>query len=220
MKAQPRKPGSTSCAVMLVPIERRTSPRPEGGRSMNIGVLGAGRMTEALAPHWIAAGHDVLVAGRRPGKAADLAQRLGARSGTLRDAAQFGDVVLLAVLYVGIDATLDAAGPADGTLCGKVLIDCNNPVETEHFTLVSGVQPSLAQYLAARTGARVVKALHQVHSQAWQRRAAHDGRPLVVPIAGDDDARPSLPTWSATAAPSQWTPAAWTRPTTSRPWPR
>lgn len=156
---------------------------------MNIGVLGAGRMTEALAPHWIAAGHDVLVAGRTPGKAADLAQRLGARSGTLRDAAQFGDVVLLAVLYVGIDATLDAAGAADRTLCGKVLIDCNNPVETEHFTLVSDFQPSLAQYLAARTGARVVKALHQVHSQAWQRRAAYDGRPLVVPIAGDDDAK-------------------------------
>jgi len=44
-------------------------------------------------------------------------------------------VVLLAVLHGGIDATLRAAGAADGTLAGKPLLDCNNPVETERFTL-------------------------------------------------------------------------------------
>lgn len=156
---------------------------------MNIGVLGAGLMTEALTPHWIAAGHDVLIGGRTPGRAAKLAQRVGARSGTLREAAQFGDVVLLAVLYAGIDATLDAAGAADGTLRGKVVIDCNNPVETDRFTLVDDFQPSLAEYVAAASGARVVKALHQVNHDVWQQRATYDGQPLVVPIAGDDDAK-------------------------------
>jgi predicted dinucleotide-binding enzyme len=149
---------------------------------MKIAILGAGRMAEALAPHWIAAGHEVMIGGRTPSKTHDLAQRLGARAGTLREAAQFGEVVLLAVLYAGIDATLEEAGPA---LRGKVLIDCNNPVETDRFTLVA----SHAQHIAATTGARVVKGLHQVHFHVWQQRARYDDRPLVVPIAGDADAK-------------------------------
>jgi predicted dinucleotide-binding enzyme len=153
---------------------------------MKIAILGASRMAEALAPHWIAAGHEVMIGGRTPSKTHDLAQRLGARAGTLREAAQFGEVVLLAVLYAGIDATLEEAGPA---LRGKVLIDCNNPVETERFTLLTEPGTSLAEHIAAATGARVVKGLHQVHFHVWQQRARYDDRPLVVPIAGDADAK-------------------------------
>src|SRR3712207_2992971 len=102
---------------------------------MKIGVLGAGRMAEALVPHWLEAGHDVLIGGRTVPKATALAKRLGARGGGMREAAAFADVVVLAVLHRGIDATLQAAGAQDGTLAGKPLLDCNNPVETERFTL-------------------------------------------------------------------------------------
>jgi hypothetical protein len=154
---------------------------------MNIGVLGAGRMTEALVPHWIAAGHQVTIGGRTASKAQALAGRLGARTGTLREAAEFGDVVLLAVLYAGVEWTLRLAGAADGTLRDRVLIDCNNAVEVERFTLVSESGSSLAEQIAATTGARVVKALNQVHFSVWQQRASYDQRPLVVPIAGDEE---------------------------------
>src|SRR6188472_1559833 len=119
--------------------------RPEGGPEVKIGVLGAGHMAEALVPHWLEAGHDVLIGGRTVSNAVALAKRLGARGGSLREAAEFGDVVLLAVLHGGIDATLRAAGAPDGALAGKPLLDCNNPVETERFTLVSRTDSSLAQ---------------------------------------------------------------------------
>lgn len=93
---------------------------------MRIGILGAGVMADALGTRWAAAGHEVVVAGRTEAKARALAEKWGARSGTFREAAEFGDVVLVAVLYQGIDHTLAEVGDA---LRGKPVIDCTNPVE-------------------------------------------------------------------------------------------
>jgi predicted dinucleotide-binding enzyme len=156
---------------------------------MRIGILGAGAMAEALAPHWIAAGHEVMVGGRTQSRVDSLTDRLGAAAGTLRQAAEFGEGVVLAVLSAGIDGTLAAAGARDGTLAGKVLIDCNNAVETERFTLVLDGATSLAERLAAETGADVVKALNQVHSEVWSRGARYGGDRVVVPIAGSEHAK-------------------------------
>jgi predicted dinucleotide-binding enzyme len=89
-----------------------------------------------------------------------------------------------------MDWTLAEAGAGDGTLSGKVLIDCNNPVEIEHFTLVTEPGSSLAEQLAADTGARVVKALHLVHARVWLENARFNGQRLIVPIAGDESAKP------------------------------
>jgi predicted dinucleotide-binding enzyme len=155
---------------------------------MKIGFLGAGRMAEALVPPWVAAGHEVIVGGRTPEKTADLAARVGARSATLREASEEAQVLVLGVLYAGVAETLAAAGAADGVLRGKILVDVNNPVETEHFQLVDDFTPSLAEHLARVTGADVVKALNQVHRDVWSRRATYGGRPLVVPVATDSAA--------------------------------
>jgi predicted dinucleotide-binding enzyme len=151
---------------------------------MKIGVLGAGRMTEAIVPHWLAAGHEVMIGGRTTAKAEQLAARLGTGSGSLREAAEFGDVIFLSVLYQGVESTLRAAGDA---LAGKVLLDCTNPVESERFTLVTEPGTSIAETIAAASGARVVKALNQVERQVWMTGARYDGEPLVVPIAGEAD---------------------------------
>src|SRR5690348_2509291 len=105
--------------------------------SMKIGVLGAGRMTEGLVPHWLAAGHEVLIGGRTPAKARALAERLGARSGSLREAAEFGDAVFLAVLQAGVESTLRDAGAADGTLAGKVLLECTNAIERDRLMVTT-----------------------------------------------------------------------------------
>ncbi|WCB92232.1 Pyrroline-5-carboxylate reductase [Baekduia alba] len=150
---------------------------------MNIAFLGAGHMAEALAPAWLAAGHEVTIGGRTPSKAEDLAARVGARpAGSLAAAAAAADVVVLAVLYAGIEETVRAAGPLDG----KVLIDVNNPVEVERFTLVDfDGAPSLAAWLARATGAEVVKAMNLVQADVWRRRVTFAGAPLVVPVATD-----------------------------------
>jgi predicted dinucleotide-binding enzyme len=119
---------------------------------MKIGVLGCGEMTEAPAPHWLAVGHEVMIEGRKPGKARVLAERLGAFSGTLEEAAEFGEVVILAVLYPGVETTLREAGSSESTL-------------------TTGPGTSLAEQIAATTGARVVKVLNLLSSEVWQKSA-------------------------------------------------
>jgi 8-hydroxy-5-deazaflavin:NADPH oxidoreductase len=156
---------------------------------MKIGVLGAGRMAEGLVPRWLAAGHDVMIGGRTPAKARELAERLGAQPGTLRAAAEFGDVVFLAVLRAGVGSTLSEAGAGDGILTGKVLLECTNAIERDHLTVTTAPGASVSEEIAAATGARVVKAFNQVHYDVWRRSARYAGRPLVVPIAGEPDAK-------------------------------
>jgi hypothetical protein len=155
---------------------------------MKIGVLGAGMMTEALAGAWVRAGHDVLIGGRTPQKSAELATRIGARAGTLREAAEFGEVILLAVRREGLAETLEQAGAPKGTLTGKTVIDCGNAVNISDFSLVTWEGKSLAeqaQHLAP--GSHVVKAFNQAHARVWQMKPPSlNGRPLAVPYAGDD----------------------------------
>jgi predicted dinucleotide-binding enzyme len=156
---------------------------------MKIGVLGAGRMAEGLVPLWVAAGHEVLIGGRTETKARELAASVGARAATLREAAEFGDVLFLAVLRAGVESTLADAGAADGALRGKLLIECTNAIEREHFATTTAPGASVSDEIATTTGARVAKAFNQVHYDVWRRRARYAGQPLVVPVAGDADAK-------------------------------
>jgi predicted dinucleotide-binding enzyme len=148
-------------------------------------------MTEALAAGWVGAGHEVLVGGRTPEKAADLAARIGAKSGTLREAAEFGDAVLIAVRLAGLAETLRAAGADAGTLAGKTVIDCGNAVDVSDFSQVTFDGRSMAEEVARLApGARVVKAFNQAHAAVWRMRPpVFDGRPLAVPFAGDEDGK-------------------------------
>jgi 8-hydroxy-5-deazaflavin:NADPH oxidoreductase len=156
---------------------------------MRIGVIGAGRMAAVLAQRWVAAGHDIMIGARDAERGKALAARLGpdVASGTLREAAAFGEAALLAIWPTDVIPALLAAGAAEGTLAGRTLIDCNNPVETASFTLTTG-EVSLAEQIARLApGSRVVKAFNQCHMDVWAMDPpVFDGRPLVVPLAGDD----------------------------------
>ncbi|MER7174950.1 NADPH-dependent F420 reductase [Streptomyces mesophilus] len=160
---------------------------------MKIGVLGAGRMTEALAGRWITAGHEVFIGGRTPDKAAGLAERLGAAgSGSLREAAGYGDVVLLAVLREGLEDTLAAAGAAEGALAGKTVVDVGNSVDTTTYTQVTWDGRSMSERAAELApGSHLVKAFNLAYSEVWKTPPLYGGRPLAVPYAGDDEAKPA-----------------------------
>ncbi len=150
---------------------------------MRIGIFGAGSMADALGTRWAAAGHELMITGRTPGKAQALADKWGARAGTFQEVAEFCDVALIAVLYQGMDSTLAAIG--DG-LRGKPILDCNNAVEIDHFTLVTPPGRSTAQQIQDATGGKVVKAFNQCHAKVWELQPpTFDGRALVVPYCGD-----------------------------------
>jgi predicted dinucleotide-binding enzyme len=156
---------------------------------MRIGILGAGRMADALGTQWARVGHELMVSGRDPDRAVALAERIGpaVRTGTWTEAAAFGDVVLLAIRDHAVLEVLTAAGAADGTLRGRVLVDCTNPVVPERFTLATRGGPSMAERVAEATGAHVVKAFNLCHEDVWRMTPpVFDGTPLAVPLCGDD----------------------------------
>ncbi|NYE13138.1 NADPH-dependent F420 reductase [Actinomadura citrea] len=153
---------------------------------MRIGVLGAGVMADALGTRWAANGHEMMVAGRTAGKAQALARKWGGRAGSFREVAEFCDIALIAVLYQGMPATLAEIGDA---LQGKPIVDCNNPVEIERFTLITEPGRSMAQNIERATGGHVVKAFNLCHARVWQMRPPlFDNRRLVVPYCGDHPA--------------------------------
>lgn len=151
----------------------------------SLAILGAGRMARALAPAWLAADHDVVIAGRDPDRAAALAAEIGARSAPLAEAARAADVGVLAVRWEGVPWTLEQIG---GHLAGRPLVDVCNPVEVERFTLVTPPGTSLAEQVAAATGALVAKAFNLAQADVWSRPRTVAGAGLVVPVATDHDA--------------------------------
>lgn len=158
---------------------------------MKIGILGAGAMAEVLAAGWLSAGHEVMVGTRDPQRGAAVATRLGDRipSGTLRDAAMFGDAVLLAIRPTGVIPALLACGAPEGTLAGRVVIDCNNPVEIASFTTTTGPVSLAEQVAGLAPGSQVVKAFNQCQAGVWALQPPmFDGRLLSVPLCGDDPA--------------------------------
>ncbi|RSN50985.1 NADPH-dependent F420 reductase [Actinomadura sp. WAC 06369] len=155
---------------------------------MRIGVLGAGNMADALAGQWVRAGHDVRIGARTPARAAALAGRLGCAGGGLRDAAEFGEAVLLAVAHGGAMDALRGAGAAEGVLAGRVLIDCTNPMAPPFEALLTDGGPSAARRIADASGARVVKAFTLCPDPVWRMTPpVFGGRPLGVPLCGDDE---------------------------------
>ncbi|MEU6750503.1 NAD(P)-binding domain-containing protein [Spirillospora sp. NPDC046719] len=152
---------------------------------MRIGVLGAGNMADALAAQWARKGHEVRIGAREPEKAVALAGRIGggAEGGTLREAAAFGEAVLLAVTHEGVEDALRQAGP----LAGRVLLDCTNPMEPPFERMKTEGGPSAARRIADLTGARVVKAFNTCPDTVWRMAPPEfGGRPLGVPLCGDD----------------------------------
>lgn len=159
---------------------------------MRVGVIGAGAMAEALGSRWARAGHDVLISGRSPRKAAELATRIGAISGDLREAAAFGEATLVAVHGPAVLDTLRQAGAADGSLAGRPLIDCNIPFAAGAFADAPGsftlATDALAEQIArTAVGAHVVKAFNLCAAELWQLGPrTFEGRTHAVPLCGDD----------------------------------
>lgn len=100
------------------------------------GIIGAGEVGSQLARSFIAAGHRVVIANSRgPHTLTALVERLGdsARAGTATEAAEAGDVVVIAAPLTQVNTI-----PAE-PLQGKIVIDTNN-----HMPWRDGVFPEVA----------------------------------------------------------------------------
>lgn len=125
---------------------------------MKIGIIGAGNVGSALARGWIAKGHEVKFGVPDPAanKIGALLVELGtqATAGSVAEAAGFGAVVALAVPW---QAAQDAVQNM-GSLSGKILLDCTNPIKADFSGLEIGHTTSAGEMVAQwAAGANVVK---------------------------------------------------------------
>jgi predicted dinucleotide-binding enzyme len=164
---------------------------PAFGQStpLRIGIIGTGRIGGALATHWTKAGHEVLMSSRHPEELRPLAASLGARArvGTPREAAEFGEVVLVSVPY----AAMPQIGKDNAAqLKGKVVLDTSNPVEGRDGTMAVAAQKKGAGVATAEflPGTRVVRAFNCIPAASLANNANRKPERIAIPIGGDDKA--------------------------------
>jgi 8-hydroxy-5-deazaflavin:NADPH oxidoreductase len=156
-------------------------------QSLKIGIIGTGRIGGALARHWAKAGHEVFISSRHPEQLQALASELGPRvhAGTPREAAAFGQVILVSVPYgampqLGIDLARE--------LNGKVIIDTSNPREQRDGPMAiefqnKGAGVSTAELLHSK---RVVRAFNCIGANLLANEANRQPERYAIPIGGDD----------------------------------
>lgn len=64
---------------------------------MKIGIIGSGNIGGNLGKHWAKVGHEVMFSSRHPKELKQMADEVGAKVGTIEEAAAFGEVILLAI---------------------------------------------------------------------------------------------------------------------------
>ncbi|WP_433220497.1 NADPH-dependent F420 reductase [Microtetraspora malaysiensis] len=154
---------------------------------MNVGILGTGNLAVTLGRAWAAAGHSLLVTGRNPLHASGAADQIGPAAEAV-DPADFPsrvDVLVIAVAWEGLEAALSLVGGPQGSLAGKTVIDCTNPVDytTGELKPASGSAAALVAHTAP--GTRVVKALHLFAGASWPYVGPQESAPVVA-ICGEE----------------------------------
>lgn len=154
--------------------------------SRKIGVVGSGNVGGALGRVWAKAGHDVMFSSRHIDHDRALAEEIGpnAHAGTPKQAADFGDVLTIAVPYRSLP---DVGKELAGRLVGRIVIDTCNPFpgrdgEIATWAREKGVGVASAELLP---GARIVRAFNAVGAARMASAHEQPGR-IGMPIAGDD----------------------------------
>jgi len=150
-----------------------------------IGIIGAGQMGSTLGKLWVNAGYQVMFASRHPDELKPLAASLGhdTQVGTVQQATQFGDVVVMAVPYGALPGLGKTLG---GALKNKIVLDVGNPYpgrdgQTAETALKIGSGRATAQFLP---GAQVVRAFNSIAASTLASDA-HQSPSIAVPLAGD-----------------------------------
>ena len=176
--------GVASAVLMLegLPLTARAA----NAVKMKIGIVGSGRVGGALGGVWVKAGHEVMFSSRHIEHDKALAAKLGANAhaGTPREAAAFGEVLMISVPY----GSLPAVGEDLAELIkGKVVIDTCNPFVSRDGNIATWARKKGTGLASAELlpGARIVRAFNAIGAARMSRAHQYPGR-IGMPIASDD----------------------------------
>lgn len=156
-----------------------------------IGILGSGDVGRSLGGGLVAHGYDVMIGSRNPDSDVLTAWKAstGGTTGSSMQAAEHGEIVIVATQFEGTPVALQSAGLTSFT--GKVVIDVTNPLDFSQ-----GGPPHLAVDRGTSAGekiqdllpdAYVVKAFNIVNARFMIDPDFADGPPTMC-IAGNDGA--------------------------------
>jgi len=170
---------------------------------MKIGILGTGIVGKTLAAKLNEMGHDVMIGTRNVSETLSkvnkdmmgsppfkewYSQNPKVKFGTFAEAAQFGEMIMLATHGVATIAAIDVAGK--NNFKGKVVVDTTNPLDFSQ-----GMPPKFAVTLGNSLGkqiqkhipeAKVVKAFNTVNAFVMVSPKREEGDPDLF-IAGNDE---------------------------------
>ena len=158
-----------------------------GDGAMKLGIVGAGFIGRAVARLALANGHEAMLSNSRgPHTLTSTKVSVGCETGSVAEAAEFGDLVLVAVPFLAVHA-IDPA-----PFAGKIVMDANNyyPERDSHIGALDAHKTTTSEIVAEHfEGAKIVKAWNAI----LERDIEKDARPVgaadrrALPIAGDDD---------------------------------
>ncbi len=161
-----------------------------------IGILGSGGVAKALGSGFIKHGYEVILGTRDVAKLAAWQQESGTkgRVGSFSEAAQFGDIIVLAVKGKVAEDVLRLAGAEN--IANKIIIDATNPID-ESKAPVNGVlqfftspDESLLERLqkAVPTG-KFVKAFNSIGAPFMVDPKFPGGKPSMFICGNEERAR-------------------------------
>lgn len=172
--------------IALMTLGRYLPAQAATAKSTRIGIIGSGKVGGAIGRTWVNGGHEVMFSSRNLDSDKALASELGrgARAGTPKEAASFGEVVLIAVPY---GAVPDLGKSLGAELKGKIIIDASNPFPARDGDIATWARDKGAGLASAELlpGTRIVRAFNAIG--AARMGSAHEAPGKIgMPIAGDD----------------------------------
>lgn len=174
-------------AALLLNAFSSQAQKLEAKKPLKIGVIGSGNVGGTVGELWVKAEHEVMFSSRNLDHDKALAAKIGggAKAGTAKEAAAFGEVLFFAVPY----AALPGLGrDLEAEIKDKIVLDACNPIPSRdgdmaNEALAKGTGVSSPQFLR---GARIVRAYSHVGYMQMKREAHRSGERLGISIAGDD----------------------------------
>ena len=158
----------------------------QSSAKLKIGTLGSGRVGSAIGKAWVKAGHEVMFSSLDLESDRKLAASIGggARAGTPREAAAFGEVLLVSVPYAALPGIGRDLG---GLIKGKVIVDTSNPIVARDGDMAVAAREKGAGLASSEflPGTRIVRAFNAIGAARMGEAASQSPR-MGMPIAGDD----------------------------------
>jgi predicted dinucleotide-binding enzyme len=156
-------------------------------KSLRIGVIGSGRIGGTVGELWVKAGHQVMFSSLDLEHDKALAARVGAgaRAGTPKEAAAFGEVLLVSVPYSALPQLGRDLGDS---LKGKIVLDTCNPIPGRDGDMALEARAKGTGVVSPQLlpGARLVRAFNSVGHTSLQSGAHRSGERIAIPLAADD----------------------------------